>query len=53
MKMGLLAGRPVQAWPEYEECVARARKFRVPLKEVQQAALAAHRTRGRVRGAKR
>lgn len=44
VKIGVLAGRPVQAWPEYEECAAKARRLGVPLKEVQQAALRAYQT---------
>jgi hypothetical protein len=48
VKVGLLAGQPIQAWPEYEDCAAIARRRRVPLKEVQRAALEAHgKTRGR------
>ncbi len=39
VKVGLLDGHPVQAWPEYEDCAAAARRRGVPLKRVQQAAL--------------
>jgi len=43
MKVGLLDGRPVQVFPEYEDCAALAREADVPLREVQRAALAAYR----------
>jgi uncharacterized protein (TIGR00299 family) protein len=41
VKLGERGGEIAQAWPEYEECVAAARKANVPLQEVQQAALQA------------
>jgi uncharacterized protein (DUF111 family) len=41
-------GRVIQAWPEYEQCAAIARRRGVALQEVQQAAMAAYR-----RGTKR
>ena len=39
IKLGELGGKLVQAWPEYEECAAAARKTGVPLREVQQEVL--------------
>jgi uncharacterized protein (TIGR00299 family) protein len=45
VKVGRLDGRPVQAWPEYDDCAAIARRKEVPLKEVQQAALETWRRR--------
>ncbi len=47
VKVGRLAGREVQATPEYDDCAAAARKHRVPLLRVQQAALAARTPRKR------
>ncbi len=44
VKVGLLDGRPVQAWPEYEDCAGLARRHGVPLKEIQREALRAHGT---------
>ena len=50
VKVGSLNEEATQAWPEYEDCAALARRHRVPLKEVQWAALAAYRRRtGRTR----
>ncbi len=43
VKVGSLDGRPIQAWPEYEDCAAIARAKRLPLREVQQEALDAYR----------
>ena len=45
VKTGRLGGTEVQAWPEYDDCVALARRHGVPLKEVQLAALEAFRKR--------
>jgi uncharacterized protein (DUF111 family) len=55
VKVGHLDGRPLQVWPEYDDCAAVARRNEVPLKEVQQAALETWRKRaggraGRGRG---
>ena len=44
VKVGFLEGRPVQAWPEYEDCAALARRGGVPLKEIQREALEVHRS---------
>ena len=41
VKSGWLDGKRVHAWPEHEDCAAAARKHRVPLLAVQQAALGA------------
>lgn len=41
VKLGRLAGRVVQAWPEYDDCVAAAARTGAPLRQVQQAALEA------------
>jgi uncharacterized protein (TIGR00299 family) protein len=41
VKLGWLGGKVVQAAPEYESCKVLARKARVPLKEVYEAALRA------------
>jgi hypothetical protein len=46
VKVGRLGGRELHAWPEYEDCAAAARKHRVPLLAVQQAALGARRKKG-------
>ncbi|HZZ86371.1 MAG TPA: nickel pincer cofactor biosynthesis protein LarC [Anaeromyxobacteraceae bacterium] len=43
VKLGLLDGAVVQAQPEHDDCLARAREHGVPLKEVVAAALAAWR----------
>jgi hypothetical protein len=43
VKVGRLDGAEVHATPEYDDCAAAARKHRVPLLLVQQAALAARR----------
>ncbi|MBD3866793.1 MAG: nickel pincer cofactor biosynthesis protein LarC [Acidobacteria bacterium] len=43
IKTGLLAGKPARSWPEYEDCAEAARSRNVPLREVQDAALAAWR----------
>jgi hypothetical protein len=43
VKVGRLDGAEVHATPEYDDCAAAARKHRVPLFVVQQAALAARR----------
>lgn len=43
IKVGLLAGSPVQTWPEFEDCADLARRAGIPLKDVQRAALLAHR----------
>jgi uncharacterized protein (TIGR00299 family) protein len=39
VKTAALDGRVVQAWPEYEDCAALARRHEVPLNRVQEAAL--------------
>jgi uncharacterized protein (TIGR00299 family) protein len=39
VKVGRLDGKTLNAWPEYEDCAAAARKYGVPLAQVQQAAL--------------
>ncbi len=39
VKVGRLDGETLNAWPEYEDCAAAARKHGVPLAHVQQAAL--------------
>jgi hypothetical protein len=39
VKIGQLAGSDVQAWPEYDDCVAATREYDVPLREVQEQAL--------------
>ena len=43
LKVGRLDGETLNAWPEYEDCAAAARKHGVPLAHVQQAALEAAR----------
>ncbi len=43
IKTGLIAGRPVRSWPEYEDCAQAARSRKIPLREVQDEALAAWR----------
>ena len=43
VKVGRLGGDPLNAWPEYEDCAAAARKHGVTLAQVQQAALFATR----------
>jgi uncharacterized protein (DUF111 family) len=45
VKLGRLDGRLIRVAPEYDDCVALARRHRVPLIAVQQAALAAARRR--------
>jgi uncharacterized protein (DUF111 family) len=52
VKVGSLDGVAVQVWPEYEDCAAAARKGRVPLKEVQRAALLAYRSTSATTGAR-
>jgi len=42
MKVSLFNGRVSQATPEFDDCVQAARKFKVPLKEVQQAAISTY-----------
>jgi len=46
IKIGRLEGRALQAWPEYDDCAALARKHAVPLSEVQQAALRSYAAAG-------
>ncbi len=46
VKFGVLDGAVVQAQPEHDDCLARAREHGVPLKEVLAAALAAWRAAG-------
>ena len=53
VKVGRLAGREVHATPEYDDCAAAARKHRVPLLRVQQAALRARRQAAPSAGKKR
>jgi len=43
VKVGSLAGEELNAAPEFEDCRAAALKFGVPVKQVQQAAIAAYR----------
>jgi len=45
VKTALRDGREVRAWPEYEDCAAAARNTGAALRDVQRAALAAHRAR--------
>jgi len=47
VKVGRLDGDELHAWPEYDDCAAAARKRRVPLLAVQQAALAARKRKAR------
>ncbi|HJQ99963.1 MAG TPA: nickel pincer cofactor biosynthesis protein LarC [Candidatus Polarisedimenticolaceae bacterium] len=47
VKTGRLDGTELHAWPEYEDCAAAARKHKVGLLAVQQAALAARKPRRR------
>lgn len=46
VKVGVLADREIHAWPEYEDCASIARRRKIPLFAVQQAALEAHRAAG-------
>ncbi len=41
VKVGRRGGRPVRAWPEYEDCAAAARRTGTPLRVVQEQALRA------------
>jgi len=45
VKVGVLDGHALHAWPEYEDCAALAERHGVPLSDVQQAALEAHRNK--------
>jgi len=47
IKVGTRDGEELQAWPEYEDCAAAARKGGVPLRRVQTEALLAFRRRSR------
>ena len=50
IKIGRLGGEEYQAWPEYEDCAALARKHGVPLKRIQEEAMKAYRrTAGKAR----
>ena len=49
IKVGTRDGEVLQAWPEYEDCAAAAKKTGVPLREVQAAALTAWRRPARKR----
>ena len=42
IKVGSLAGEELNAMPEFEDCRAAAKQHAIPLKQVQQAALAAY-----------
>ncbi len=42
MKIGSFAGQPFNAAPEFEDCRAAAAQHNIPVKQVQQAAIAAH-----------
>jgi uncharacterized protein (DUF111 family) len=42
IKTGSLSGQMLNAAPEFEDCRAAAAKHRIPLKQVQQAAIAAY-----------
>jgi len=53
VKLGLSNGRVVNAAPEFEDCRRIASRKGVPLKEVQQAALAAWRAESSGRGSDR
>jgi len=44
VKVGLLDGRVLHAWPEYEDCASLAERHGAPLSDVQQAALEAHKS---------
>jgi uncharacterized protein (DUF111 family) len=46
VKVGTREGDVLQAWPEYEDCAAAARRASVPLREVQAEALLAFRRQG-------
>lgn len=41
VKVGRAADETVQAWPEYDDCAAAAKRHNVPLRRVQQAAIQA------------
>lgn len=48
VKIGILDGTEIQAWPEYEECAKIARARGIPLREIQREVLSAReRARGR------
>jgi hypothetical protein len=47
VKVAAMGGRALHASPEYEPCARAARRHRVPLRRVQEAALAAHQARRR------
>jgi uncharacterized protein (DUF111 family) len=49
VKVGTREGTILQAWPEYEDCAAAARRADVTLRDVQTAALEAWRRRARTR----
>ena len=53
VKVGRLSDQEVQRTPEYEDCAAAARKHRVPLAVVQQAALSKRRPKQAVAAKKR
>ncbi len=42
VKEGILDGKPLNAWPEYEDCARLARSRSVPLRQVQEAAIVAY-----------
>ena len=42
MKIGSQSGRPLNAAPEFEDCRAAAAQHNVPVKQIQQAAIAAY-----------
>ena len=46
VKIGSLAGQPLNAAPEFEDCRAAAAQHHVPVKQVQQAAIAAYLKQG-------
>ena len=49
VKIAARGDRVFQAWPEFEDCAALARRHGVPLTEVQEAALHRLRSAGNVR----